>query len=37
MAEILWPYLNFLAMAAISHHDNHHEMKEWPNNRYDQS
>ena len=26
--EILWPYLYFWGMAAISHDGNHHEMKE---------
>ena len=26
--EILWPYLYFLVMAAISHDGNHHEMKD---------
>ena len=26
--EILWPYLYFLVMAAITDHGNHHEMKD---------
>ena len=31
--DISWPSLYFLVMAAISHHGNHHEMKDLPNNR----
>ena len=37
IVEILWACLYFLVIAAISHHRNHHEMKYWPTNRYDQS
>ena len=35
--EILWPYIYVLVMADISHHGNHSEMEDWPNNRYDRS
>ena len=34
---MLWPKLYFLVMADIGHYGNHHEMKDWPNNRYDRS
>ena len=37
MVEILWLYIYFMLMANTSHHGNHHEMKDWPNNRYDWS
>ena len=37
MVEILWPYIYFLVMADIDHYGNHHEMEDWPNNRYDRS
>ena len=35
--KILWPYIYFLVMADISYYGNHHDMKDWPNNRYDWS
>ena len=37
MVGMEWPKLYFLVMADIGHYGNHHEMKDWPNNRYDQS
>ena len=37
MVKILWPYIYFLVMADIGHYGNHHEMEDWPKNRYDRS
>ena len=33
MVGMEWSKLYFLVMADISHYGNHHEMKDWPNNR----